>query len=150
NRNVWTVLPPTAVATSGGSTANVQSDGSVLFGGTRPEKENYTITLESELAGITAVRLEVLTDESLPQKGPGRQDNGNLHLSEFKLSIRSGDAKDAEPAAIASAFADFNQSGWEISAAIDSQPSTAWGIYPQVGQVHTAVFVLTRPIEFAG
>ena len=36
---------------------------------------------------ITAVRLEVLTDDSLPHKGPGRQDNGNLHLSEFSVCV---------------------------------------------------------------
>ncbi|MEQ1913108.1 MAG: hypothetical protein ABMA15_30120, partial [Vicinamibacterales bacterium] len=35
---------------------------------------------------VTAVRLELLTDDTLPHKGPGRQDNGNLHLSEFKLT----------------------------------------------------------------
>ena len=32
---------------------------------------------------ITAVRLEVMADPSLPQGGPGRQGNGNLHLTEF-------------------------------------------------------------------
>jgi hypothetical protein len=38
----------------------------------------------------TAVRLEVMSDPSLPMKGPGRQDNGNLHLSEFRLLFWSG------------------------------------------------------------
>ena len=41
------------------------------------------------MAKIAAVRLEVLTDDALPHKGPGRQDNGNLHLSEFK--VKEGD-----------------------------------------------------------
>jgi hypothetical protein len=36
---------------------------------------------------VTAVRVEVLSDDSLPQRGPGRQDNGNLHLSEVRVKV---------------------------------------------------------------
>ena len=31
-----------------------------------------------------------------------------------------------------SAFADFDQIGWGIARAIDGEPSTAWGIYPEL------------------
>ena len=33
-----------------------------------------------------ALRLEVMADPSLPQGGPGRQGNGNLHLTEFVVT----------------------------------------------------------------
>src|SRR5262249_13785166 len=61
-------------------------DRSVRFGGPRPATDVYTVTAHTELRGVTAVRLEVLTDALLPHKGPGRQDNGNLHLNEFRVS----------------------------------------------------------------
>ncbi len=81
----WSVLAPLSVTSSGGATPAVQPDSSIRFGGPRPETDTYTIVAETDLQGITAVRLEVLTDDSLPLKGPGRQDNGNLHLSEFQV-----------------------------------------------------------------
>ena len=34
-----------------------------------------------------ALRLDVLADDSLPMNGPGRQDNGNLHLNEFEAFV---------------------------------------------------------------
>ena len=78
------------VATS--STLTKQKDDSIRSEGTRPEKDTYTLTTRVKGKRITAVRLELLTDDMLPQRGPGRQDNGNLHLSEFTISA----AKPAE------------------------------------------------------
>lgn len=144
--DVWKVLVPQSVSTASGSTSTPQPDGSVLFGGTRPEKDTYTIICDTELNGITAVRLEVMTDESLPHQGPGRQDNGNLHLSEFKLSAAPATGGDPVAVPIARALADFNQEGWDAGAAIDGKPATAWGVFPQVGQTHAAVFVLANPL----
>src|SRR5262249_14769727 len=120
------------------------------FGGKRPDKDTYTITADTSLSTITAVRLEVLTDDSLPHKGPGRQDNGNLHLNEFILAAAAKGGKRPTAVAIASATADFNQAGWTIAHAIDGKPATAWGIYPAVGKPHQAVFIFKTPIRHAG
>jgi Protein of unknown function (DUF1553)/Protein of unknown function (DUF1549)/Planctomycete cytochrome C len=147
NRDVWTVAVPKSVASANGSTAAPQPDGSLLYSGPKPEKETYTFGIETDLPLVTAVQVEVLTDPSLPHGGPGRQDNGNLHLSEFKLLATPNTGDAATPVAIASVFADFDQEGWGASAAIDGKPETAWGIYPQVGQSHSAVFVLREPLQ---
>ncbi len=93
----------------------------------------------------------MLTDPSLPHHGPGRQDNGNLHLSEFRitatpLATLPPAALQGKPVAIARAIADFDQAGWGISRAIDGKRETAWGIYPQVGKPHAAVFLLKEPL----
>jgi hypothetical protein len=136
----WRTL--TATATAKESKPEPQTDGSVRFGGTWPERDTYTFTGNTE-SEITALRLEVLTDPMLPHKGPGRQDNGNLHLSEIRVRVGEGDGA---LAAIASTIADFNQSGWDISRALDGNPATAWGIYPEVGKPHEAVFVFKQPV----
>lgn len=133
----WRLLKATATAKS--SKVEPDRDGSYRFTGPRPDKDTYTFTATTERP-ITALRLEVLIDDSLPHKGPGRQDNGNLHLSEVRVKVGE------TPIVIASAFADFNQAGWEISRAIDGEPDTAWGIYPAVGKSHEAVFVLKQQI----
>src|SRR5439155_15398699 len=100
---------------------------------------------------VTGVRLEVLTDDSLPHKGPGRQDNGNLHLSEFQVSAApKADPSAAKAVPLQNPVADFNQDGWGIARAIDGDAKTAWGIYPQVGEGHRAVFEFREPVGFDG
>ena len=149
-RDVWKALTPVAVASANGATSKSQADGSVVFSGTRPARDTYTLTLESDLPEITAIQLEVLRDVNLPFNGPGRQDNGNLHLSEVRLSAAPAAGGEAAPLAIASASADFNQDGWTVAHAIDGDPATAWGIFPKVGESHTAVFVLREPLKSSG
>jgi hypothetical protein len=148
----WQVLTPSRVTTTKGSQPTTLPDGSIRFGGPRPDTDIYTIAATSALESITAVRLEVLTDDSLPHKGPGRQDNGNLHLNEFRVQVGPRDATRGEqmPGAIRSAVADFDQDGWTASMSIDGKPGTAWGIYPAVGRSHQVVFVFKEPVRFAG
>jgi len=148
-RNAWHTLRPTAVTSTRGADVSKLKDGSILFAGKKPEKDRYIIEASSDLASISAVRLEVMSDERLPMKGPGRQDNGNLHLSEFQVLAGPRDAGGLVPVAIARASADFNQAGWDIAKAIDGNMSTAWGIHPAVGQSHAAVFVFKEPIRHA-
>jgi mono/diheme cytochrome c family protein len=144
----WRTASIVAAASSNGSTLTPRADHSVLASGPRPETDAYRVTIRvpTDLAGpITAVRLSVLADDSLPMHGPGRQDNGNLHLSEFRVGIQSG-AEPPRDLAIRSAAADFNQTDWGIERSIDGNPATAWGIYPAVGRSHLAVFTLSEPV----
>ncbi len=81
----WHPLTAHAVTTASGITLAAQADGSLLAIGTeRPESDTYTLTVKSELRGITALRVEALTDDSLPANGPGRSENGNAVLSELR------------------------------------------------------------------
>lgn len=148
-RDRWTALVPTAVTSAGGAKLVPQPDGSVLSTGPRPEKDTLTITARVVAPKITGLRLEVLTDPSLPHQGPGRQDNGNLHLSEITANARVGDPTSGlvKTLALKNPRADFDQEGWTIAHALDGNPATAWGIYPQVGKPHRAVFELSEPLD---
>jgi hypothetical protein len=153
----WTVLAPASFASFHGTTLKALEDRSLLAGGPRPQKDTYTVTVEAPREPITAIRVEVLADPSLPQGGPGRQDNGNLHLSELKLlacrSPAAGAASGGEPAGrplvLASPTSDFDQAGWTAAAAIDADERTAWGIHPEVGKSHHAVFELAEDLTLA-
>src|SRR5205814_8621372 len=83
----WKIIPPQTFISAAGAALTRQADGSLLAGGTLAERDTYSVSAASPLATITAVRLEVLADESLPHRGPGRQENGNFHLSEFQLFL---------------------------------------------------------------
>lgn len=141
--SAWTNVAPHSIASSNGSTLTLQADASILASGTRPETDTYILQFTSPVENPTALRLEVLTDDSLPHKGPGRQDNGNLHLSEIRISTRNHSTAPWRVMEISHASADFDQSGWTIVHAIDGKLKTAWGIHPRVGQSHYAV------LEFA-
>ncbi|MBX3444663.1 MAG: PSD1 domain-containing protein [Planctomyces sp.] len=143
----WRTLEPASLSAAQGTILKTLIDRSVLAIGPRPEKDTYTIAADPGLRRVAGVRLEVLPDESLPMQGPGRQDNGNLHLSEVRVFIDSnGDgAATATPVPIRFASADFDQEGWGIDRAIDGDAATAWGIYPEVGRPHVAVFEFAEP-----
>ena len=147
----WTVLDPASFSSAGGATPVKQDDRSILFKGPRPEKDTYTVQAITDLKGITAVRLEVLPDDELPQHGPGRAENGNFHLSEVKLSAagRSNNAP-VRQVALRNPTADFDQDGWTIAMALDGKAETAWGIHSAEGKRHVAVFEVVEPIAFDG
>ena len=145
----WAPLVPDAFSSSGGATLLRLEDDSLLSTETRPDKDTYSITGTTTLNTLTALRLDVLVDERLPLQGPGRQDNGNLHLTEFEAFVQEDEASEPQRVKIRSATADWNQEGWTISHALDGNLSTAWGIYPQVTKSHFAVFVLDEPLELA-
>ncbi len=145
----WTVLDPATMKSANGATLTKLPDHSVLSGGKRPETDIVSLSAHTDLPGVTGVRVEVLTDDSLPLKGPGRQDNGNLHLNEFQVrAAPRSNINESVQVHLKNPAADFNQDGWTVGMAIDGNPKTAWGIYPKVGQPHRAVFEFEHPVGF--
>jgi hypothetical protein len=84
----WTVLDPSSISTVFGTHLTELPDHSILASGTFPGTDIFTITAPTTLTGITGIRLEALTDPSLPFNGPGTQpQNGNFVLAEFSVGI---------------------------------------------------------------
>lgn len=147
--NRWVILEPTSWKAKEGSILKALLDRSILAVGNRPERDTYTATFETNLAGMTGFKLEVMTDETLPHQGPGRQDNGNLHLSEIRVTAAPrGEPDKRETVVLKHATADFDQVDWDISRALDGKPETAWGIFPAVGKPHEAVVEFDKPVGF--
>ncbi len=142
----WTPLDVVTFLTFNGTSQRRENDGVILAYGTRPEKDTYSATATTSLPVITALRLEVLSDETLPMNGPGRNDNGNFHLSEVEMLFFAPGQADPIKIKFDSATADFNQADWDIARAIDGKEDTAWGIHPDVGKSHHAVFTLAEPL----
>jgi len=145
----WKILDPIDARSANGADLIKQDDLSLVSSGPCPEKDVYTVTAQVNLETITKLRLEVMTDPGLPSGGPGRQGNGNLHLTELVVTAApSDDPSAAWEVKLTKPQADFNQMpGWTIDDAIDHVPETGWGIYPEVGQTHTALFELAEPIR---
>jgi len=130
----WNVLKPAAAVSKQGATLKILDDGTIFAEGTNPEKDSYELTIAAPLTGVTALRLEVLNDDSLPAKGPGRATNGNFVLNEFTVTAAG---KLLEWSAIT---ATHSQNDWPVANAADGKPATGWAILPHVGRANEAVF----------
>ena len=85
----WTVLSVRSVESKGGETFEVLPDASVLVSGPNPEASTYLITCTTDLRSVSAFRLEALTHDSLPLRGPGRAVNSHMVLTEFEASAHA-------------------------------------------------------------
>ncbi len=94
----WTTLKPTSLYSKGDATLEVLEDNSILASGTNPEQEIYEIIAELPPGKWSAVRLEGLTHESLPESGFGRSSNGNVILTDFALFTAPAAADSEAPA----------------------------------------------------
>ncbi len=146
----WRNLDSIAAISLGGADVQARDDGSFVFGGPRPDKDTYRLDYRGDARAVTGVRIEVLDDDALPQRGPGRNDNGNLHLTELRLQVRDAGAATWTELPIRSIAADWDQSGWTAAHAIDGNPNTAWGIFPEVGKPHQLVATLGESIDLNG
>ncbi len=150
----WSVLRPARCVSKGGAVLTLQPDGSVLAGGDTPSPDTYALTAETDVARITAFRLEALPDPSLPGQGPGRAVNGNFCLAGLRVkACPRGREAEAAPVALRTPAADFSQEshgGWPVAAALDDDPKSGWSIDPEEGLAHEAVFETAAPAGFAG
>ena len=110
----WMPLKPQQLKATNGAKLETQKDLSVLASG-KDGKGEYQFTSTTDRKGISAVRLELLADERLPSKGPGRADNGNFVLSEFSLQV-SPVAKLTEWELVENWTFDGDESSWQAQA----------------------------------
>ncbi|MCY2967124.1 MAG: PDZ domain-containing protein [Planctomycetota bacterium] len=145
----WTVLEPVETSSQEGATLTPLSDRSILASGAIPDNDIYTVETAPLAGPISAIRLEVLTDASLPQNGPGREPiNGNLHLSDFRVQLLAeSPTAGATAVAMDSAVADYESSALPVSGAIDDNPISGWSFDPKSGVSHLAVFQLAKPLD---
>ncbi|MFM7102361.1 MAG: DUF1553 domain-containing protein, partial [Verrucomicrobiota bacterium] len=155
----WQVLRLTNAVSTGGSGYTPLPDGSLLATGVNPIYDTITVEADTDLTGITAVRLEVLPDPSLPKNGPGRWGaTGNFILDEFGVAAAPLDPRRAGAAArsgatnlvFRTAEADWEQLYYRAEHAVDRNPKTGWAIGPRFGQPHFLIARLAQPAGFAG
>jgi mono/diheme cytochrome c family protein len=147
--STWIVPTIVAMKSASGSTLTKKDDGSVLVSGTNPPKELLSFTLETNLTGIRAIRIEALTDPSLVKNGPGRAANGNFCLTDLKVAASQGGK--GEIIKLKNPRSTFDQKGLGVAGAIDDDPiNTGWSIDPQFGFDHAASFEFAEPFGKTG
>ena len=142
----WHLLKVTSAKSEGGATLTQQAGGSILASGSNPQADTYTLEATNELAGVTAIRLEVLPDTSLPHNGPGRDPEGNFFLSDFE--VRTG--ADHHLVAWKAAEADESQDGYGIGGVVKKGTGlSGWAIEARpdaAGLRRQAVFISSEAL----
>src|SRR5690606_34235244 len=100
---------------------------------------------KTNLAKITAIKLEVLPDPRLPKQGPGaisyEGPQGDFWLSEISVLD-----KDQKKLALKDPSQRFASGKNNAAAAIAGDPQTGWSINGGQGREPSAVFVLAEPL----
>ncbi|MGE3316875.1 MAG: PSD1 and planctomycete cytochrome C domain-containing protein [Planctomycetaceae bacterium] len=145
----WVEPVPFELISSGGATFTIQDDGSILVSGKAAAKDVWTLTFKmpdgsGEMAGA---RLETLSDPTLPERGPGRNKDGNFSLSDLKITIAPQiDKEKPENITLRNPRATFEQKDAGAAAAIDGDPKTGWGVSGEAGRSHAAAFEFAKPV----
>ncbi|MDP8246083.1 MAG: PSD1 and planctomycete cytochrome C domain-containing protein [Candidatus Hinthialibacter antarcticus] len=123
----WRTLNAVGVETRSGAAHDVLPDGSILIGGATTETDEYVLMFETPLRTVTAIELETLAHESLPQNGSGRADNGNFVLSELTASAKPLHSRQEEQTlSFVEVNADTEQEQWLAQHAVDGDEKTGW------------------------
>jgi len=144
---VWRILEPTAVTSRERIPLTRQADGSWLAGGTAAASDEYTIEAEVA-AGAATLRIEALTHESMPQKGPGRAGNGNFALSDLVIETITGEGRTPLKLVEARATHQQNEGGLSVKSAFDGdREKSGWAVDGGgIGKDQAAVFVFEKPL----
>jgi WD40 repeat protein/mono/diheme cytochrome c family protein len=150
----WKTLDPSALSATGHVKLAKQADGSIVASGANPHQAVYTITAETDLTDITGLRLEVLPNDGLPNKGPGRAPDGNFVLTEVEVTAApKADLKQAKPVKLQTPLADFSQEGYAVAQAVDgdrTNQGAGWAVSPTTGVPHWATFETVSPFGKPG
>ncbi len=143
----FTTLEPVAASSESGTRTMIQgNDFSVIAStahGPKPHRDTYTVRFKTELAGITALRLEALTFEELPGGGPGRDPRGGFVVSEMEVKDARGRAIPLRNASAST----VDDGGFSAAAAIDGRTADGgWALAAADGESHRLVVELGEPL----
>jgi hypothetical protein len=147
----WTVLRPYDLKTNLPK-LEVLEDGSIFSSGDITKRDVFKLKfrLDQLTEPISALRLEVLADDRLPARGPGRAyyegRKGDFFLSE--LTTRAVDRK-VPVAAASSSYGKISIGSGSADATnlIDGEGSTGWSTSGREGESHQVVLVFAEPLR---
>ncbi len=149
----WQTLSRYEAASTGTAILVPQADGSIFAKGNGGKNSAHTIVAYSDAEYLTGLRLETLTDERLPNQGPGESGgDGNFVITEIRVSASPLHAPgEAAAVRLTNPQATYNQKDYPVQNAVDGKlDNSGWAIHPQVGQNQTATFEFSEPVHFEG
>jgi hypothetical protein len=163
----WTTVRPAGMNARNGSLLKQLDDGSILSTGPAPVHDVYDLMVLPGKQRITALRIEVLPDDSHPEKALGRASDGRFTLSKFEVRNSTVSESQEPPLVYMSrAEADINQKVKEDPSPFDMFPGSiesavategggfgfgfggGWSVIgDERRRAHDAVFLPLDPLE---
>ncbi len=113
-------------------------------------QETYRLTFHTHQKNVSSIRLDTFTDKSLPQRGPGLNNDGSFQLAEITITAKplspNGDQA-ARPLKLKPVFAAFEDENQPLGNAVDGKPETAWVVRATAKKDNAAVFELAEPLD---
>lgn len=81
----WVPLDPESASASADVNLRVLDDRSILSSGPLADTSVYELTARTALKNVSAIRLEAIADDQLPQHSSGRSEDGDFVLTEFTV-----------------------------------------------------------------
>lgn len=134
----WVALKIKSFRSQGGALHEILPDQSVLLKGKNPDKDFYTVVVETDLPQVNGFKFETLTHPSLPNRGPGRHAVGgrpNFVVAEITARLPQQENRKID---LLEPLADFSQKNFPVKGLVDGDSNTAWAINPQFGADHWA------------
>lgn len=150
----WSVLEPHKLQTNL-PRLELLADGSIFSTGDITKRDVFTLRfrLDDLDAPLTALRLEVLPDDRLPARGPGRAyyegRKGDFFLSDVTANM---DGADLEFSAASHSYGKISIGSGTADATnvIDGRGSTGWSTAEREGEAHQLVLNVAEPVQPAG
>ncbi|MBL4886281.1 MAG: PSD1 domain-containing protein [Planctomycetaceae bacterium] len=145
SKETWNLLTPELVTADQGTTLTIVDDGSVLASGKNPVKETYRVTYrlpetgDSDQLPLTAFRLEVVPDPSLPAQGPGRAGNGNFVINAVEIKHADQNVE------WASSTGSHSQGGF-LAEFLGQGNKKGWAILPHIGKNQHVTLFPKKPV----
>ena len=142
----WEVLKPEKISADNGVTLHALPDGSVIAGGATPPAFFCQLTATTKRRNITAFRLELIPDVSLPAGGSGRGEGGKGVVTLFEARVAD------KKIDLSRITADFKSEESELNLVVRpaDQLKRGWGVNPEMNKPHFAVIETARLLDAPG
>lgn len=111
--------------------------------------DHYHLEFQTHQKNITALRLDMLTDKALPQRGPGLNGDGSFQLVEIEVTARPRDVASTEapvPVKLKASSAAAADPDQPLDHAVDGKPGTAWVVRATAKRDNAAILEFDPPL----
>ena len=144
NKLGWKVQDIVSATSLGGADLRITSNSIVQAEGPNPDNDTYVVTFRPGAGEWTGLRLETLTDESLPGNRSAR---GGVGYCLTEVEVHAEDNGRRLALKIDGGAASLNETGFPFVAAFDGNPRSGWGMRFGGSRRMYAAFAFHRPLR---
>jgi hypothetical protein len=111
--------------------------------------EVYRLTFRTNQKNLQALRLDLFTHKSLPQRGPGLNNDGSFQMAEITLAAKPIDRQakqQPEKVGLKPVFAAFEDKDLGLKNAVDGKDATAWTVKTTAKKDNAAILEFEKPV----